>query len=794
MLCRIAVLTLGLALGCKTPASQTTTKDLEAGDGLVDPNSVALCSANLSSYPEPLLNYGVLGIEQQNLPADTLKILNAPTSADDSIDLIAGLFNPNCAAAVKTRIKTGLNSQPVDIYLYFPGYGGEVQPNNTVSDHHIIRWLNERDPNSIVIAIGWNCAAAEAAGHDFCRKRATVINDLSVNDPVFKLLSQSTGDFLSGGNGQAAAGAIKAQTASNGGYNRSLGYALEAGIKLVDHLLMASQSGKIGKIHSVGYSGGAHMVADILREDLPADGALPKDDNPGVTWTTPKVCKDGSNQCRLSEINQYGWSLAFGLSGWSHAMQTYNQLDAKGDPSASAAKRRVDYKNGGFIVPDHNDYNRKLRVVNRRMDPTGNADDQLQRGFNDILLSDYNHVSHDYSLPMLGHKTLVQALDAWLDASRAKSVLELGIIADLAADVNFDECRGTSCQPLTQYLAHQSNRQHRVIHIYQSPSNARLTDGIPTPGSAENKAVDLRDATAEPLILSTFDQEDLRGAVEFWYRPQTMTGKRSLFSYAKCGAKNGELQPRAYIDGTNLIFENFYRDTPDSPVKTYKASVNMTSNSWAKMFKQNEWVHLAFSWELPVRPIKPTANPNDADELMENKAMHDKKGRSPVFQVANPILAFPAGLKNNQPSSYLYQKGAGRLRIHVNGKQASNVAFGKETSARECLFAKDVVSRETYFAAYPAYIPYNKYDENTDTTALNAQISGQLCKAYKVLNTPVSMGCALDPEVTAGGDMDLIRIVFGEGRKTFGDVSGSGNLTMWDVGKSYTSKRRQRPN
>jgi hypothetical protein len=780
-----------LSAGCKSPTGDSRLKDLEAGDGLTDPSTVAVCSGQLSSFPEPLLNYGVLEVDQGSLSAPTLDILKVPTDAAKSLDLIGSLFTTNCdQAKVKDRLAKGMGGKPVDIYLYFAGYGGEYQPNNTSSDHNIIKWLNQRDPNSLVIAIGWNCAAAEASGHDFCGKRATVLNKSSSDEPIFKLLSQTTGAFFSGGNDQAAGQAIQQQSAQNGGYNRSLGYALEAGIRLIDHLLMASKAGSIGKIHSVGYSGGAHMVADILREDLAADGALPKDGNKGIKWAADGVCADGSSQCKLSGVKQYGWSLAFGLSGWSHAMQTYNGIDRKGDPSAEAAKRRVNYKNGGWIVAPHADYANKLRIVNRRMDPTSSADDQLQRGFNDILLSDYNHVSHDYSLPLLQHKTVMQALDAWLDADRPRTNLELGVIVDAAADVNFDECAGATCRPSQQYLAHRINRSHQFMHIFQSPADVKITDGIETPGSKTSKAVDLRDSSSVPLDLYTFDQEDLRGGVEFWFRPQAVTGKKSLFSYSQCGKGSEELKPRAWIDGNKVVFENYYRDEPTGAVKAYTAQATLRGTD----FKAGKWMHLAFSWELPVVPMKETGNPNELEGVLENKALHAAKGSQPAFKANNPILAFPAGMKNNQHSTYLYQKGAGKLRIHVNGKQAAVADFGTVNSRRECLFAKDVVSNTTYFQGYPPYIPYNKFDASTEMVALNQQIQGQICKAFKVPNEKVSFGCALDSDVTAGGDMDIVRIIFGTGRSEFGDVYAKGTVAPWTLGRRYDSKRRQRPN
>jgi hypothetical protein len=796
MLRRIALLSIFVTLSCKSVNDQSGVKDLEAGDGLVSPESVAACKSRVSSIPEDIFNFGVLKVDQAALPATTNSVFKTPTDPKESLDILIDQFAPNCdAAAIRNRLENGLNNQPVDIYIYFAGYGGEVQANNTSSDHYILKWLNQRDPNSLIISVGWNCAAAEAAGFDFCGKRAAVINNSASSDPVFKLLSKTTGDFFSGGNEAAAAGVIKQQSAQNGGYNRSLSYAMDATIRLIDHILMASQKAKIGTIHTVGYSGGAHMSADILREDLAKDGSLPADGNKGIKWASPGVCSDGSDQCRLSGVKQFGWSLAFGLSGWSHAIQKYNELDAKGEPSAAAIKRRAQYRNGGFLVPPHADYAGKLRVVNRKMDPTGNADDQLQRGFNDILLSDYNHVSHDYSLPLLDHKVVVQALDAWLDAPAAKSVPELGIIADLAADVNFDECKDKTCNPSTQYLAHKSNRQHQFIHIFKSPSTVNVTDGIPTPGSAVSKAVSFRGTTAKPMVLHTFDQEDLRGSVEFWYRPSTNNkGKKSLFSYAKCGATPGELMPRAFIDGKTLVFENYYRDDPNAPVKKYEAKIDLAGSRIAGSFEKGKWVHFAFSWELPVRPLKPTTDPNQVDEIMENKALHDKKGGTPVFAASNPLLAFSAGLKNTQPSSFLYQKGMGKLKIFVNGKEAATADFGSANSARECLFAKDVVSKVDYFAGYPPYIPYNNYNAATETAALNAQISGQLCKAFKVPNNPVTFGCALKDAVTAEGDMDVVRIVFGEGRTEFGDVTSDGKLKAWDVGKDYSSKRRQRPN
>jgi hypothetical protein len=344
-------------------------------------------------------------------------------------------------------------------------------------------------------------------------------------------------------------------------------------------------------------------------------------------------------------------------------------------------------------------------------------------------------------------------------------------------------------------LAHKSNRQHQFIHIYKSPSEVNITDGIETPGSAISKAVSFRGANAKPMVLHTFDQEDLRGSVEFWYRPSTDNkSKKSLFTYAKCGAKPGELMPRAFIDGKTLVFENYYRDDPSGSVKKYEAKVDLANSTIASSFAKGKWVHFAFSWNLPIHPLKPTTDVNDVNEIMENKAMHDKKGGTPAFAASNPLLAFTAGLKNTQPSSFLYQKGMGKLQIHVNGKQVATADFGTDNSARECLFAKDVVSKVNYFAGYPPYIPYNNYSADTETAALNPQISGQLCKAFKVPNIPVTFGCALKDAVTAEGDMDIVRIVFGEGRSEFGDVSPDGKVKAWDVGRDYSSKRRQRSN
>lgn len=214
MLHRIAFFFIFLSLSCKSTNDNAALRDLEAGDGLVSPESVAACKSRVSGIPEDIFNFGVMKVDQGTLPASTLSVFKKPTDPKESIDILIDQFAPNCdAAAIRDRIENGLNNQPVDIYIYFSGYGAEMQANTTSSDHHMLKWINQRDPNSLIISVGWNCAAAEAEGFDFCGKRAAVINEGSSSDPVFKLLSKTTGDFFSGGNEVAAAGVIKQQSA-----------------------------------------------------------------------------------------------------------------------------------------------------------------------------------------------------------------------------------------------------------------------------------------------------------------------------------------------------------------------------------------------------------------------------------------------------------------------------------------------------------------------------------------------------------------------------------------------------
>ncbi|HZO12930.1 MAG TPA: hypothetical protein VFB62_06720, partial [Polyangiaceae bacterium] len=667
------------------------------------------------------------------------------TDPQEARDNIASRFGSECQA----RVNDHLREAKPNVYIYFTGFGGADQNNSEIDEAAILRWINERDPGGLIFSINWNCAASEDSWCKENTQRLTVSQEApeyrAMTTALQTLVPQAAPQLL-----QVIAGMAQQQQ----GYDSALSHSMWLAARLIDQLLVADQGARIGDISILGYSMGAHAAAQLLVQDFTSD------DSKGYKWTKPQ-CPNGAAVCTVAELKKVKWSLAMGLSGWSHALQRYNDFDAQGVPHRAAAER-AQYENGGLFRVRDPLYRDKLNVLNRRMDPTGNSDDTFQRGFNDILFGDYNHYSHDYSLPLFIQPGFRRVLDAFLEGDDVEDLPEIGIVYDSGGLVDFDDCPAEGkCSASTNYLAHKVNRSHQNLGIPVTPKIATV-DGVPHRDRSKNRAVSFTDSESA-VAIRTFDQEDLRGGVEFYYRPRfdlASSGVRGLFSYGSCSGSSDDLMPEAYVEDGRLVFGMSYQGT------RYEVEVE------ASQLARDKWAHLAFTWELPVEAI---THPASAEGLQ-------------TYQAA---LAMAAGLRKPLPTTYKRQKGQGSLRIYVNAELAAEAPLGTSTSTRACRKASEVLSTESYqvgSATYPPYMPYARYDQQLgDMVALGQnQVIGSKCKAYRVRNTTANFGCARSEEISATGDMDDILIVYGPGRTDYANVGhGTGEPINWPLGVEY---------
>ncbi len=420
-------------------------------------------------------------------------IVRARQDPEDARANLASRFG-DCAPRVKQHLET----RKPNVYVYFTGYAGPSQNNSLVDEGAILRWINQRDPKALVFSINWSCADS----HDgFCKENAARL-EVSSASPEYRYLTTTTRS-LGTVTSLLVDQMIKKVRDNQEGYNTALSHSMQLAALLVDQLLVADDGGRLGDIRFVGYSMGAHAASQLLVQDFAGDGS-------GFHWTRRGQCDDGGDACTVAHLRKVKWALGLGLPGWSEAEQRYNEIDGQGvsrrDPAAF-----VQYRNGGLVrIADHR-FNGKMKAFNRRMDPTANADDVYLRGFGDLLLADYNHYGHDYSMPLFVDGSFVRALDAFLESPDVRDNAEVGVVHDNAGRVDFDDCPASGpCEARTGYLAHAENRSHDRIGIPRTVP-VPTTDGVRHPEKAAGRAVTFAAPGAEPIELRTFDQEDLRG-------------------------------------------------------------------------------------------------------------------------------------------------------------------------------------------------------------------------------------------------------------------------------------------
>lgn len=703
----------------------------------------------------------------KSIGGDFKKYFEPPASKDAARKNIADLLrtNPNCDPDAFVA------KQP-NIYIYFTGFGGAVADNSVTDEGEIFRWINARDPNSLIVTIGWKCDAEKAAGYDWCARftQSLVPNE---NHPGLVNLKRALSIGVPQGGGQQIYGQMRDALIGNQstGYDYALGSALSMATILVNQILTAD----LGRIHFLGYSMGAHAAADILNVDYSL-GKGPK----GFKWTSPNVCESGSETCTIAELKKVKWSLAMGTPGWSHALRLgLNKIDSNGVMARD--KNDYDqYENGGLLRIRHPDYKSKLNVFNRRKDPTSISDDTLQRGFNDIMFGDYNHMSHDYTRPAFRNQGFLRMLDAFLEAKNPADQKEIGIMWDNGATVEFDECSpGSTCKADTYFTAHYMNRSHANLANMKTIAPVAVTAGVPKKDRDVNLAAKLT-AGSTPVQVHTMDQEDLRGSVEFYYKPDgdLKAGERGLFSYGTCEGSSEDLMPRASVKDGVLTFSTQYQG------KVYSVSTNLGSGFNGK------WTHLAFSWELPT-PSLVTSPLGKTDA--EFGATISKPEFLKNFQKHQLALLMAAGLTKAPPTTYREQRGEGTLKIYVNGKMAAAAPLGTASSVRECLPASKVLVGPNYTTGstdqmYPPYLPYAGYDLAKGDMVSFGQPMGTKCKGFAIRNPVVNFGCSGSSEVTANGAMDDIWIIFGRGRTAFENVGSNGQPVNWPVGVEYSSQ------
>ncbi len=785
-----AIATMAALSGCASPDGADAVED-DAGPGGkaddLDPVESAVCLQQ-AAYPntvfaqaledspgavgpggEPIIaNYTAWPIydpggQSARMDAEVTRRIEDP---EEALANIASRFG-DCSGDVAAHI----NEAKPNVYIYFTGFGGADQNNSLLDEGAVLRWINERDPNALIFSINWNCGASNDS---FCFDNVEALaagpdaeHVASMNRAIDVIVPQIASADL--------AAQLKASIAGFGqqqsGYDSAHSHSMVLAAQLIDQLLVADQGpdgeSRLGDIRIAGYSMGAHSAAQVLVQDFTGNGG-------GYEWSA-RGCADGGNSCTVAELDKVKWSLSMGLSGWSHALRSHNGLD--GGEARNEADRDQ-FQNGGLFRVSDPAYDGKLVVLNRRMDPTSNSDDTFQRGFNDIFYADYNHYSHDYSLPLFIDAGLRRALDAYLESDSMKAAEEIGIIYDNASKVDFDECvEGESCAARTGYLAHEVNRSHQFLDIPRV--DVRTTDGVEHPEKVRNVAAAMPGGS-DPITLRTFEQEDLRGGVELYHRPQfdvAGEGLHGIFSYGSCEGTAEELMPEAFIQDGSLEFDMMYQD------QSYSVSVDAASVG----IREGEWAHLAFTWELPVESL---TVPHDSAGDLANAL----PGMAEDLQEHQVALVLATGLTKPLPTTYKRQVGEGTLTIYVNGNAVAEAPLGTPTSQRECLSAADVLSTQGYDVngvEYPPFNPYAGYDaQRGDVVAFSAdQVLGTKCKAYKVRNTEVFFGCAGDEVSNADADMDDLTLVWGPGRTEYQDVDhNTGAPALWPLGVDYDAE------
>ncbi len=684
------------------------------------------------------------------------KYYKKPESKEEARELISSLYsknwlNQNCVE----RIHTHLNNKP-DVYIYVGGFGRHVQLNETYIDAaEVVKWINKKDPNALVLSLGWNCESAVAAGKTWCRDRA---NEYTVADNhiVFKTLDART--RLNGQKVDALTQLKAAAEDNSRMYNESLTHSLELSAHLINDILAAD----IGNIHIVGYSLGAQIVTEIMSFDYDKN-----DNKEGFPWSVRDVCSNGEKTCRVSELSKVKWGLAMGAPGWAQALRnSYNGFsEIDGLPLKRSAQERADFENGGLLrikpytydklmedgsrVRRDLQYNDKLVVFNKRYDPTSYADDNYQRGIGSSLLAEYNHIGHDYNRPYFWNQTWVSTMEKYLVTPTGKDSPEWGVVWESGANFDFEDCSQASCSPASLYPIHFSMQSHHELKPMRPLNPVRVVN------EGATKAVAFENSNDATLEAFAMDQEDLRGSVEFSWKPKfevASTGVRGLFSYGSCSGDPSDLMPQAYVKNGALVLEIKYQGL------SYVTQVDpQTLNS---KVRQGEWAHVAFGWNLPTVSL--------ADEFNQNN-----QARAQLANQYGSGIIFAASMMKAPRTSMVEQRGQGSLKIWINGEVVAESVLGQNNSQRDCLTQAEVVSPQSFSlldGVYPAYNPYLNYTSDQVPNVPN----GKLCKGYKVRNSPVHFGCAKDSR--AASLMDNVRIVFGAPRSSYPEIAPSGGL------------------
>jgi len=694
------------------------------------------------------------------------KYYTPPATAAAARDLVGQLYNKSgwLDAGCPARVARHLETKP-NVYIYVGGYGQHVQLNEQYIDAaEVVKWINKRDPNALVLSLGWSCESAVSAGKTWCREKA---KEYSISDDhvIFQTLKKRTLASPT----KAILQQLKVYAETNGSaYNESLTHTLEMAAHLVNILLKA----EVSKVHFVGYSLGAQVVTEVMSFDYD-----PSDNKEGFPWSTRGVCANGEKVCRISELSKVEWGLALGAPGWTPALRnSYNKFDESTGVSPKNQAERDEYENGGIlriedytfnrklpdgrIAPRELKYNNKLVINNKRFDPTSVADDSYQRGIGGSVLFEYNHYGHDYNRPYFWNKTWVSNVEKFLENKNAKSNKEWGVIWEAGANFDFEDCTQASCHPESTYAIHQHLGSHHGLVPMRPRNPVRVV------ADSGTKAVALEVASDPALQAYAMDQEDLRGSVEFSWKPKfdlNSSEERGLFSYESCEGSSEDLMPQAYVKNSELVFETRYQG------RLYQAHVDAATLQ-AKV-KTNEWTHVSFGWELPTVSLAETFNSLPANDPSKIELAHEYQDG---IYIAAGLLRTPRTSMRKQQSK---EGKAGTLSIRINGEKVSQAPLGENNSERDCLSFSEVVSPNTFSLLdgfFPAYNPFTGYVG--DSIALAGTPTGKTCKAYKIRNTPVHFGCAKSSFVNAASLMDNVRIIFGSPRSSFPELSSAGGL------------------
>jgi hypothetical protein len=723
------------------------------------------------------------------------------TDKAEARKLIASLYKkPYLPATCEQNMLNHMNKewpagQKPNLYIYVGGFGQQVDLGDTRIDAgEVVKWINsaERDPNALVISLGWFCEAADLMGQHWCKGKSLEYL-LSEDHPakaelIRKTKSLPTKERLWKQLDAAGKG-------NNTQYNESLAHVLEIGAHLIQMFLAAD----LGDIHLFGYSLGAHAVSEMMIFNYPNPA-----NKEGFPWGLKGVCEKGSesddNVCHVSELKKVKWALSLGLPGWSQALRYSKNgfrydaalpLGYKSAIDSNGAVRRQ-FENGGMYRIENVtykpfgadkeitlNYNSKLTTFNKRYDPTSVSDDPYQRGAADAVFHEYNHYGHDYNRPYLWSEPFKALLAKYLESPKVPGAIpEYGVAVE-NTNFDFEDCAEGSCNPASIYAAHREGQGHFNMALMKPVTKVRVATADGPEAGKKSKVLAVETNSDEALQAFTMDQEDLRGSVEFSWQPKFALGDgrvHGLFSYGSCAGVKDELMPRAYVDEQgNIVFEMGYKGNARK-AKAFSVTVPKEKLLAAKVGK-DKWAHLSFNWELPTI------------QFSRNASASEQRDYGDAIAVSNGLLK---DLRNTMRR----QDGQGTMSVVINGKFKDRVEapLGAADASRDCLKSTDVLQNPNGFdilaGHFEEHNPYQSYERDLDNADVAKKdpinfgtgIAGHICKAFKIRNVPVFFGCAKSGGTNANANalMDNVRVIFGEPRQSFREVNEDGSIQSWE--------------